>query len=151
MQRNIWKSTSLKTREKNWKDQQAEINYLYTHHHIHIQTNNRQSQTSKCSSYVMWVLHFFIFPFYCVIDSEPQNQICIASFNNSKKCIFSLFLQIMIKFYRRYCPWMIIIPNDTYENNNETQSIADIFYWELDWVMPFWACQPDSNTRSCPL
>lgn len=150
MQWNTWKSTSLKTREKIGSiSRQKSITYIHIIIFIYKLTTDSHKQANVQA--VMWVLHFFIFPFYCVIDSQHQNQICIASFNNSKKCIFSLFLQIMIKFYRRCCSWIIIIPNNTYENNNETQSIADIFYWELDWVMPIWVCQPDSNTRSCPL
>lgn len=118
---------------KKWKHQQVEINYLYTHHHIHIQTNDRQSQTKQMFKlYYVSSSFFFLFPFYCVIDSEHQNQICIASLNNnSRKYIFSLFLQVMIRFYK-YCPLMIVIPNDTYEKDNETQSTTDTFYWELD-------------------
>lgn len=59
---------------------------------------------------------------------------CIPSLNdvNSKKHIFFLFLHVMIKFYRNYCPLMIVIPNDTYEKDNETQSNTDTFYWKLD-------------------
>lgn len=49
---------------KNWKHQQAEINYLYTHHHIHIQTTDSHKQANVqamlCEFFIFSYFHFIV-------------------------------------------------------------------------------------------